>query len=98
MRAVARAEGRPAASPHARPRLPAQPPRRSGALSVLLCALLAAFAALTFLPDGLAHVRLAGVSALWWYAGVVGPALAWFGGTVLLPRKPPAAGEGAAER
>jgi hypothetical protein len=46
------------------------------AAGVVLLLLLAGFALLASLPDSLAMVRLAGLSVLWWYGGVVAPLLA----------------------
>jgi hypothetical protein len=46
------------------------------AAGVVLLLLLAGFALLASLPDSLAMVRLAGLSMLWWYGGVVAPLLA----------------------
>jgi hypothetical protein len=42
----------------------------------LLVALLAGFLVLAGLPDDRAGTRVAGVSLLWWYAGLVAPVLA----------------------
>lgn len=44
--------------------------------SAILLALLAAFLVLAGLPDDRGGVRVAGVSLLWWYGGLVGPVLA----------------------
>jgi hypothetical protein len=60
--------------------------RRIGmvALTFLLVPLLL----LALLPGAPGAVRVAGVSLAWWYAGVVGPALAAVVATVLLVRSP----------
>lgn len=42
----------------------------------LLLVLLAGFLALAAAPDDRASTRVAGMSLLWWYGGVVGPVLA----------------------
>ena len=49
---------------------------RAGAVVVLLL-LLAAFPVIAALPDQMGAIRLAGLSLLWWYGGVVAPVLAW---------------------
>jgi len=43
---------------------------------VVLLLLLAAFLVIAALPGQVASIRLAGVSLLWWYGGVVAPVLA----------------------
>jgi hypothetical protein len=50
--------------------------------------LLAGMALLVLGPFDLGAVRVAGVSLLWWYGGVVGPAAAVLLTIVLLPREP----------
>jgi len=45
---------------------------------IVLLLLLAAFPVIDALPDQMAAIRLAGLSLLWWYGGVVAPVLAWF--------------------
>ena len=47
--------------------------------------LLAAFPVIAALPDQIAAIRLAGLSVLWWYGGVVAPALAWLVAVAALP-------------
>ena len=54
------------------------------ALTLLLVPLLL----LTLVPGAPGAVRVAGVSLAWWYAGVIGPALAAIVATVLLVRSP----------
>jgi len=44
--------------------------------SLLLLMLLAGFLLLGALPNHLASIRFGGVSALWWYGGVLAPVLA----------------------
>jgi hypothetical protein len=46
-----------------------------GATATLL-AVVAGFLALAGLPDDLGSLRLAGISLLWWYGGLVGPVVA----------------------
>lgn len=41
----------------------------------LLILLLAGFALIASLPDALSSVRVAGLSVLWWYGGVIAPIL-----------------------
>jgi hypothetical protein len=52
----------------------AKPERAPGPLLLLL--LLAGFLVLAGIPDDRASVRVAGISALWWYGGLVAPVLA----------------------
>jgi membrane protein implicated in regulation of membrane protease activity len=49
--------------------------RRQWLAALVLVALLAVFPALALLPLDAASVRVAGVSLLWWYGGVVAPVL-----------------------
>lgn len=44
---------------------------------VLLALLLAGFLLLGALPNQVADVRVAGLSLLWWYGGVLAPVMAW---------------------
>lgn len=46
------------------------------ASAVFLLVLLALFVVLASLPQGVAHVRFGPLSMLWWYGGVIAPALA----------------------
>jgi len=48
-------------------------PRSTGVL--LLWLLLAGFLLLGALPNETASIRLAGLSVLWWYGGVLGPVM-----------------------
>jgi hypothetical protein len=57
---------------------------RAGAVIVLLL-LLVAFPLIGALPDQMASIRLAGLSLLWWYGGVVAPILAWLVAVMGLP-------------
>jgi hypothetical protein len=58
---------------------------------VLLVLLLAGFLFLGALPNQVANIRVAGLSLLWWYGGVLAPALAvlvairWLGEPVPVP-------------
>jgi hypothetical protein len=58
---------------------------------VLLGLLLAGFLLLGALPNQVASIRVAGLSLLWWYGGVLAPGLAmlvtirWLGGPVPVP-------------
>ena len=56
---------------------------------MLLLVLLVAFPLLALMPDRAAAVRLAGLSLLWWYGGVIAPLLAWLIGIMWLPEDPP---------
>jgi hypothetical protein len=58
--------------------------RRTGIIALLL--LLAGAPLLALAPAAPGAVRLAGVSLLWWYVGVVAPLLATALALVLLPR------------
>ena len=51
-------------------------PVKKNASAVLSLALLAVFVVLASLPQGVAHVRFGPLSLLWWYGGVIAPALA----------------------
>jgi hypothetical protein len=55
---------------------------------IVLTLLLLPLLLLALLPGAPGAVRLAGVSLAWWYAGLVGPALAVTLATVLLVRSP----------
>ncbi|PWU19631.1 MAG: hypothetical protein C5B48_13350 [Candidatus Rokuibacteriota bacterium] len=59
------------------------------AVLVLLLVLLVAFPLLALMPDHVAAVRLAGLSLLWWYGGVIAPLLACLIGIMWLPEDPP---------
>ena len=63
-------------SPHAR-REPSATPSTSithlRAAGAILVFLLGAFPALAMLPNDVAGIRVAGVSILWWYGGVLAP-------------------------
>jgi hypothetical protein len=47
---------------------------------VLLLLLLAGFLLLGALPNQAASIRIAGLSLMWWYGGIVAPALGTFVG------------------
>ena len=73
--------------------------RAAGAILVFL---LGAFPALAMLPNDVAGIRVAGVSILWWYGGVVAPlaaaavaALAGGRGAEEIPSSPDAPAAGA---
>jgi hypothetical protein len=53
---------------------------------VVLSLLLLPMLLLAFLPGSPGAVRVAGVSLAWWYAGLVGPALAGAAATAFLVR------------
>jgi hypothetical protein len=55
---------------------------------VVLTLLLVPLPLLALVPGAPGAVRVAGVSLVWWYAGLVGPALAVAVATVLLVRTP----------
>lgn len=57
---------------------------RPGLILVLL-ALLAGHVGLALLPDGIPATRVAGLSALWWYAGLLAPVLAAVTAVLLAP-------------
>ncbi|MBI1958876.1 MAG: hypothetical protein HYU42_04525 [Candidatus Rokubacteria bacterium] len=80
-------------SPHAR-REPSSTPSTSithlRAAGVILVLLLAAFPLLAMLPNDVAGIRVAGLSILWWYGGVLAPLAATAVATL-------AGGRGAAE-
>jgi hypothetical protein len=48
---------------------------------VLLLLLLAGFLLLGALPNQAASIRIAGLSLMWWYGGIVAPVLGTFVGT-----------------
>ena len=73
----------PRARPPARPRAAAARRPPVGALALIL--LLVAFPLLALLPNGVAAIRLGGVSLLWWYGGVIAPALGWAAAVWLHP-------------
>ena len=56
---------------------------------LVLLVLLIAFPFIDGLPDQVAMTRLAGLSLLWWYGGVVAPLCAWLVAVVWLPDDPP---------
>ena len=49
----------------------------------LFLLLLAAYPLIAALPSEAGSIRVAGLSALWWYGAVVAPALAWLVAVVL---------------
>ena len=56
---------------------------------LLLLLLLVAFPFIDGLPDEVAMTRLAGLSLLWWYGGVIAPLGAWLVAVVWLPDRSP---------
>ncbi len=66
--------------------------RAAGA--VLLLALLAGFLVLAALPDQLAEIRVAGLSLLWWYGGLIAPVLSVLVTAAGAPVPPSPAGDG----
>ncbi len=57
--------------------------------ALLLLLVLVAFPVLAVLPHQVAAVRLAGISLLWWYGGVIAPILAGLIAVAWLPGPPP---------
>jgi hypothetical protein len=58
--------------------------------ALLLLLVLVAFPALATWPHQIAMIRLAGLSILWWYGGIVAPVLAGLIAIAWLPdREPP---------
>jgi hypothetical protein len=60
-----------------------------GMAALLLLLVLVAFPAIAVLPYQVATMRLAGLSILWWYGGVVAPILAALIAIAWLPDPPP---------
>ena len=60
-----------------------------GMAVLLLLLVLVVFPVIAGLPNQVAAIRLAGLSVLWWYGGVIAPALAWFIAMAWLPDPPP---------
>ena len=56
---------------------------------LLLLLVLVVFPVIAALPNQVAAIRLAGLSVLWWYGGVIAPVLAWFIAMAWLPDPPP---------
>ena len=56
---------------------------------LLLLLVLVAFPVIVVLPNQVAAIRLAGLSLLWWYGGVIAPVLAWLIAVAWLPDSPP---------
>ncbi|PYO55131.1 MAG: hypothetical protein DMD83_20940 [Candidatus Rokuibacteriota bacterium] len=56
---------------------------------LLLLVVLVVFPVIAALPNQVAAIRLAGLSVLWWYGGVIAPVLAWFIAMAWLPDPPP---------
>jgi hypothetical protein len=56
--------------------------------ALLLLLLLVAFPVIAALPNQVAAIRLAGLSLLWWYGGVIAPVMAWLVAVVWLPEPP----------
>ncbi len=60
-----------------------------GMAVLLLLLVLVVFPVIAGLPNQVAAIRLAGLSLLWWYGGVIAPVLAWFIAVAWLPDPPP---------
>ena len=60
-----------------------------GMAVLLLLVVLVVFPVIAALPNQVAAIRLAGLSLLWWYGGVIAPVLAWFIAVAWLPDPPP---------
>jgi len=60
-----------------------------GMAVLLLLLVLVVFPVIAALPNQVATIRLAGLSVLWWYGGVIAPVLAWFIAVAWLPDPPP---------
>lgn len=60
-----------------------------GMAALLLLLVLVAFPAIAVLPHQVATIRLAGLSILWWYGGVVAPVLAGLIAIAWLPDPSP---------
>ena len=60
---------------------------------VLLALLLAGFLVLAALPNQVAAIRVAGLSLLWWYGGVLAPVMAVLGAIRWLAEPPPASSD-----
>jgi len=60
-----------------------------GTAVLLLLLVLVAFPVIVVLPNQVAVIRLAGLSLLWWYGGVIAPVLAWLIAVAWLPDPPP---------
>ena len=60
-----------------------------GMAVLLLLLVLVAFPVIVVLPNQVAVIRLAGLSLLWWYGGVIAPVLAWLIAVAWLPDPPP---------
>jgi hypothetical protein len=60
-----------------------------GMAVLLLLVVLVVFPVIAALPNQVAAIRLAGLSVLWWYGGVIAPVLAWFIAMAWLPDPPP---------
>ena len=64
--------------------------RTRGIAALLLLAVLATFPVIAALPHQSGAIRLAGLSLLWWYGGVIGPMLAAVIAVAWLPAPPSA--------
>ena len=60
-----------------------------GMAVLLLLLVLVVFPVIAGLPNQVGAIRLAGLSLLWWYGGVIAPVLAWFIAVAWLPDPPP---------
>jgi hypothetical protein len=60
-----------------------------GIAALLLLVVLAMFPIIAALPHQIGAIRLAGISLLWWFGGVIAPMLAAAIAVALLPGPPP---------
>jgi uncharacterized membrane protein len=60
-----------------------------GIAALLLLAVLATFPVIAALPHQIGAIRLAGLSLLWWYGGVIAPMLAGVMAVAWLSGPPP---------
>jgi hypothetical protein len=59
------------------------------AAAILLLVVLAAFLVIAALPHQIGAIRIAGLSLLWWFGGVIAPVLAAIIAIAWLPDSPP---------
>lgn len=61
-----------------------------GVAALLLLVVLATFPIIAALPHQFGAIRLAGLSLLWWFGGVIAPVLTAVIAVAWLPARPPA--------
>jgi uncharacterized membrane protein YccF (DUF307 family) len=61
------------------------------AAAILLLVVLVAFLGIAALPHQISAIRIAGLSLLWWFGGVIAPVLAAIIAIAWLPGSPPPA-------